>query len=63
MRAFDPVFLGGAIRTLHAPRWKLWAAKLFGERIVGADADYEVVGYMWRGKMYVTDAGRTTEPR
>ncbi len=57
--AFDPIFPLAAVQTLKASRWTVWMARLFGEKIIGGDGTYRVVGYHWRGKMYVTDCGDT----
>jgi hypothetical protein len=44
-----------AIRTLHAPRWKVMLAKWFGRRFVGQDGSHTIIGHEWRGKFYLTD--------
>lgn len=48
-----------ALNTLHASRWKLLMARLFGQKFVHHEADgantWRVVCYEWRGHMYMTD--------
>ncbi len=39
-----------------APRWKLWAARLFGRRVEGRDGDHVCIAYQWRGKVYIVKA-------
>ncbi len=51
-------WLGAAIRTLDAPRWTLWMARLFGRRFTGEDKGHTIVGYEWRGKLYMTNYHR-----
>jgi hypothetical protein len=58
MKPFDPVFPLAALNSLQASRWTIFMAKLFGEKVVGADGDYQVVAYKWRGKLYFTDCGK-----
>lgn len=48
-------WVGAAVRTLEAPRWKIILARLLGRRFTGEDGDHELVGYEWRGKFYFTD--------
>lgn len=48
-------------RAVTARWWALWAARLLGERIVSADSGYTVVGYRWRGRIYVTDVREPTD--
>lgn len=33
---------------------KLWMARLFGRRVTGSDDGILMVGYVWRGKLYIT---------
>lgn len=37
-----------------APWWKLLLARLFGEKVIGADGGHWVIAYKWRGTVYVT---------
>jgi len=38
----------------EVPRWKLWLARILGERTIGHDEDDEVLTvYRWRGRLYV----------
>lgn len=48
-------WIGAAIHTLDAPRWRIWMARLFGRRFTGEDMGHTLVGYEWRGKLYFTD--------
>ena len=52
-------WLGAAFSTLDAPRWKVALARWFGRRFTGEDTHNGVtktiVGYEWRGKLYLTD--------
>ena len=48
-------WMGAAIRTLDAPRWRVWLAKRLGRRFTGEDMGHTLVGYEWRGKFYFTD--------
>jgi len=43
-----------AIRTLHASRWTVLMARLFGRRFTGEDMGHTIVGHVWRGKFYLT---------
>jgi hypothetical protein len=52
------------MKEARAPRWKFLAARLFGKKIVGIDRQrwphtVRVVGYQWRGVLYLTEE-RTT---
>lgn len=58
MKPQDLVFPLAALRTIHASRWTLWCARMFGRKVVGEDSGNRVVGYEWRDKLYMTDAGR-----
>lgn len=44
-----------AIRTLDAPRWKVFLARWLGRRFTGEDSGHVIVGHEWRGKFYLTD--------
>lgn len=48
-------WLGAAIRTLDASRWIVFKARWFGRRFTGEDMGHIIVGYEWRGKLYLTD--------
>ncbi|ARQ01870.1 hypothetical protein [Pseudorhodoplanes sinuspersici] len=48
-------WVGAGINTLDASRWTVWMAKLFGRRFTGEDMNKTIVGYEWRGKLYLTD--------
>lgn len=48
-------WMAAAIRTLDAPRWKIFLARWLGRRFTGEDGDHEIVGHEWRGKFYFTD--------
>lgn len=37
------------------PRWKVWLARIFGEKRVGRDGDTTVTGFLWRGALYIVD--------
>lgn len=63
MNPLDPVFPAAALRTLKASRWTLWMARLFGEKVLGADDGYWVVAYKWRGKLYFVGSGKVEGPR
>lgn len=41
-----------------APLWKRVAARLFGERVEGRDYGAIIVGYRWRGVIYISRVGR-----
>lgn len=38
-----------------APRWKCALAYLLGTRVEGRDGSAACIGYMWRGKLYLTE--------
>ena len=52
-------WFSAAVASLDASRWTLWKARLFGERIEGEDLGNRVVGYRWRGRLYLTDFKKT----
>jgi hypothetical protein len=37
---------------------KFWLARAFGQRITGHDDGVTVIGYRWRGKIYITSLVR-----
>lgn len=43
-----------AFATMRASRWKMFLAKMFGEKVVGHDAGCTITGYRWRGVLYMT---------
>lgn len=48
-----------AFRTLTAPRWKVWLARVFGTRSESRDGNMLVVCHTWRGVQYLTDYRET----
>jgi len=40
------------------PKWKVLAAKMFGEKVVGTDeiTGATVTSYLWRGHQYIINA-------
>jgi len=44
-----------AFAGMRASRWELFFAKLLGKKVTGFDAGCTVVGYRWRGKLYMTE--------
>lgn len=51
----DIYWFHGAANTLKAPRWTVIFARLFGRRVEGEDMGCKCIGYLWRGKLYITD--------
>lgn len=58
MHPFDPVFAAAALTTIRASRWRIWLARLLGEKVVVADDGHWVLAYRWLGKLYLVDHGR-----
>lgn len=51
---YDVKFLGAAIQSVHASRWTIFKARLFGCREVSAGRDGTVIAYRYRGRLYMT---------
>jgi hypothetical protein len=58
---FPTCWAAAAIRTLHASRWEVFKARLFGRRFTGEDNGHTIVGHEYGGKFYLTDYRK--EPR
>jgi len=39
--------------TVKAPRWKFWAARLFGKKYINYADGFRITTYTWRGVIYV----------
>lgn len=50
-----------AVAALKASRWTMLRARWFGRRVEGVDMGNKVVGYEWRGRLYLTDFQKTAE--
>lgn len=51
---YDVKFLGAAMQSVHASRWTIFKARLFGKREVSSGRDGTVVAYRYRGRLYMT---------
>lgn len=51
----DLTWVAAALRTSKASRWRVWIARLFGTRVESRDGTSLIVGYQWRGRLYLTD--------
>lgn len=54
----DTYWPAAAFASLRASRWRLFLARLFGERVEGHDAECTVIGYRYRGVLYMTECKR-----
>lgn len=41
------------VKVPLAPRWRLYLARIFGEKKVGYDSGYKTTAYLWRGVLFV----------
>jgi hypothetical protein len=47
------------INTIRAPRWKVWLAKMLGDRAVTEDCGWRLTTHTWGGVAYVTKYERS----
>lgn len=52
---FPTSWAAAAIRTMHASRWEILKARMFGRRFTGEDMGHTIIGHEYRGKFYLTD--------